>query len=182
MKILQPLIQQRADPFICRHTDGYYYFTASVPAYDRIEVRRARTIAELAAAKPVDVWHKPNEGPMSELIWAPEIHHIDGAWYVYFAAAPSPAIKDDLFQHRMYVVGATAANPLEGEWSVLGRMETGLDTFSLDATTFAHRGARYFVRAQKDPAIPGNSNLYIARMESPTRAGNCPRPAFQTGV
>jgi len=78
MKTLQPLIQQRADPFIGKHTDGYYYFTASVPAYDRIEVRRARTIAELATATPVDVWHKPDIGPLSELIWAPEIHRING--------------------------------------------------------------------------------------------------------
>ena len=126
MKIIQPLIQQRADPFIGRHTDGYYYFTASVPAYDRIEIRRARTIAGLAAAKPVDVWHKPNEGPMTELIWAPEIHRIDGAWYVYFAAAPVAAIKDDLFQHRIYAVATTAANPLEGQWAWPGRIETGL--------------------------------------------------------
>ena len=28
-----PLVFQRADPCIYRHTDGYYYFTASVPAY-----------------------------------------------------------------------------------------------------------------------------------------------------
>ncbi|MDA5483519.1 alpha-N-arabinofuranosidase, partial [Yersinia intermedia] len=34
-----PLIEQRADPFIYRHTDGYYYFTASVPEYDRLELR-----------------------------------------------------------------------------------------------------------------------------------------------
>jgi GH43 family beta-xylosidase len=169
MNPLQPLILQRADPFIGKHHDGYYYFTASVPAYDRIEVRRARSIAELGTATPVDVWQKPDSGPMSELIWAPEIHWIDGAWYVYFAAAPSRAIKDNLFQHRIYAVTTPAANPLEGTWTVLGRIDTGLDSFCLDSTTFTHRNQRYFVWAQKDPAIPGNSNLYIARMESPGR-------------
>jgi GH43 family beta-xylosidase len=30
--VIQPLIEQRADPHISRHHDGYYYFTASVPA------------------------------------------------------------------------------------------------------------------------------------------------------
>ena len=174
MKTLQPLIQQRADPFMVKHTDGYYYFTASVPAYDRIEVRRARSIAELAAATPVTVWRKPDSGPMSELIWAPEIHHVDGAWYVYFAAAPSRAIKDNLFQHRIFAITTPADNPLEGEWSVCGRIDTGMDTFCLDSTTFAHREARYFVWAQKDPAIPGNSNLYIARMSRPTRLATRP--------
>ena len=72
--ILTPLIEQRADPHIYRHSDGYYYFTASVPQYDRIELRRADSIAGLADAQTVDVWHKPETGPYSELVWAPELH------------------------------------------------------------------------------------------------------------
>ena len=166
MKPLQPIILQRADPCIRRHTDGWYYFTASIPAYDCIELRRARSIAELATAQTVVVWRKPDTGPFSELVWAPEIHHIFGAWHIYFAAAPSRAIKDDLFQHRMYVISTTAANPLEGKWTAPVRIETGIDSFSLDATTFTHRGHTYYVWAQKDPAIRGNSNLYIACMSS----------------
>jgi GH43 family beta-xylosidase len=177
--ISNPLIRRRADPFICRHTDGYYYFTASVPEYDRVELRRSRTIAGLATAQPVVIWRKPQSGPMSDLIWAPEIHYIDGAWYVYFAAAPSREIRDGLFQHRIYVLtmggpqssGGSDKDPLKGQWHVAGRMDTGLDTFCLDATTFAHRGRRYFVWAQKHPAIPGNSNLYIAQMATATRLG-----------
>eukprot|EP01032_Pedospumella_encystans_P029910 gene29910-33758_t len=61
-EILKPLIEQRADPYIYKHTDGYYYFTASVPQYDRIELRRARTIEGLAGAEKVDVWFKPEAG------------------------------------------------------------------------------------------------------------------------
>jgi len=169
--IANPLIRRRADPFICRHTDGYYYFTASVPEYDRVELRRSRTIAGLATAAPVVIWWKPETGPMSDLIWAPEIHYIDGAWYVYVAAAPSREIRDGLFQHRIYVLTTAASDPLTGPWQVAGRMDTGLDTFCLDATTFAHRGRRYFVWAQKHPAITGNSNLYIAQMATATRLG-----------
>lgn len=183
MSFSNPLIPQRADPFVYRHSDGFYYFTASVPEYDRIELRRSATIAGLAAAKPVDVWHKPDTGPMSELIWAPEIHHIDGAWYVYFAAAPSREIKDGLFQHRIYILGTHAANPLEGPWEVKGHMDTGRDTFCLDATCFRHRGQLYFVWAQKHAQIPGNSNLYIAPMASPTRLAGPPvmlsRPEYE---
>jgi GH43 family beta-xylosidase len=168
-RVPQPLILQRADPCIRRHADGWYYFTASVPEYDRIELRRARTIRELAGAPTVDVWRKPAAGPFSELIWAPEIHHLFGAWHIYFAGAPSRAIKDDLFQHRMHAIANSSANPLEGAWSPPVRIDTGLDSFSLDATTFTHRGASYYVWAQKDPAVRGNSNLYIARLESGTR-------------
>jgi len=174
MKVLQPLILQRADPCIRRHTDGWYYFTASIPAYDRIELRRARTIAELLNAPTADVWLKPTEGPFCELIWAPEIHHVFGAWHIYFAAAPSREIKDNLFQHRMYAISTSAENPLEGKWSEPVRIETGIDSFSLDATTFTHRGVTYYVWAQKDPAIQGNSNLYIARMASGTTLATPP--------
>jgi GH43 family beta-xylosidase len=174
MFALTPLILQRADPCIRRHTDGWYYFTASVPAYDRIELRRARTIAELATARPHDVWHKPLTGPLSELIWAPEIHHHAGSWYVYFAAAPTREIKDGLFQHRMYVITCASADPFAGEWKLVGQIDTGLDSFCLDATTFTHRGVLYYLWAQKDPAIAGNSNLYIARMETPATLATKP--------
>lgn len=171
--ILSPLILQRADPFIYKHTDGYYYFTASVPKYDRIELRRAKTIDGLAEAETVSAWIKPDTGPYSELIWAPEIHFNvnpqDGtaAWYVYFAAAPSREIKFDLFQHRMYAIRNSNANPLEGEWEFMGQVDTGIDTFCLDATTFTHKGVLYYLWAQKDNAITGNSNLYIAPMKTP---------------
>ncbi|MBD8543604.1 glycoside hydrolase family 43 protein [Oxalobacteraceae sp. CFBP 8761] len=172
--ILQPLIEQRADPYIYKHTDGYYYFTASVPLYDRIELRRATTIAGLATAPTVDVWHKPETGPYSELVWAPELHFNDGAWYVYFAAAPSRAIKDALFQHRMYAIRNRHANPLEGEWEFMGQVDTGIDSFCLDATTFTHKGTLYYLWAQKDPAIEGNSNLYIAPMKTPWQIEGAP--------
>jgi len=167
MTVLVPLIRQRADPYIHRHTDGYYYFTASVPAYDGIELRRAKTIAGLAGADTVMVWRKPDTGPYSDLVWAPEIHFNQGAWYVYFAAAPSREIKDDLFQHRMYAISTHADNPLEGAWIFEGRIDTGMDTFCLDATTFEHCGVLYYLWAQKETGIRGNSNLYIARMKNP---------------
>jgi GH43 family beta-xylosidase len=174
MTVLKPLIEQRADPFINKHADGYYYFTGSVPAYDGIELRRARTIAGLADAEPVMVWRKPETGPFSDLIWAPEIHFNEGAWYVYFAAAPSREIKDDLFQHRMYAISSRDDNPLEGRWTFEGRIDSGIDTFCLDATTFTHDGVLYYVWAQKEDEIPGNSNLYIATMSDPVTLDSDP--------
>jgi GH43 family beta-xylosidase len=156
------IIEQRADPWVYRHTDGYYYFTASVPEYDRIELRRAETIRGLAEAEPAVIWRKYETGPLSANIWAPEIHRMDGKWYIYFAAARTTETKDGLFDHRMYVLENASANPLEGEWIEKGQLRTEWESFSLDATHFEHRGVHYLVWAQRDPAIPGNSNLYIA--------------------
>jgi len=162
-----PLILNRADPWIYRHTDGYYYFTATEPGYSFIELRRSRTIAGLRSAEPAIVWKKHAAGPMSANIWAPELHFIDGKWYIYFAAARTSEAVDGLFDHRMYVLENDSPNPLEGTWTEKGQIRTEWESFSLDATTFEHRGARYLIWAQKDPAIEGNSNLYIARMANP---------------
>jgi GH43 family beta-xylosidase len=158
-----PIVEQRADPWVYKHTDGFYYFTASVPEYDRIEVRRSKTIQGLGDAEPVVAWTKHEDGIMSANIWAPEIHFIDGKWYIYFAAAR----KDAIFDHRMYVIENDSQNPLEGNWVEKGQVRTAWESFSLDATTFEHQGNLYYVWAQKDPEIEGNSNLYIAKMTNP---------------
>jgi GH43 family beta-xylosidase len=158
-----PIVRQRADPWVQRHTDGWYYFTASVPQYDRIEIRRSRTIQGLGEAEPTVIWRRHDNGIMSANIWAPEIHFIDGSWYIYFAAARTSA----RFDHRIYVLQNDSQDPLAGTWVERGRLDTGWSTFSLDATTFAHRGRRYLVWAQRDFKIPGNSNLYIAPMADP---------------
>ena len=78
LKYNEPWILQRADPYVYRHTDGNYYFTASVPAYDRIVLRRSKTLAGLKDAEEVTVWEKHEEGIMSKHIWAPELHYLDG--------------------------------------------------------------------------------------------------------
>ncbi|WP_283575834.1 glycoside hydrolase family 43 protein [Limosilactobacillus pulli] len=166
------LIIQRADPYIYKHTDGYYYFTASVPSYNRIEIRRARTLEGLAHAAPRTIWrkHPDGSGPMSQLIWAPEIHFIDGKWYIYFAASHTKEFDNNgMFQHRMFCLEYDQANPVcaEENWIEKGQIKTDKDTFSLDATEFDWQGDHYYVWAQKDPAIRGNSNLYIAKLKNP---------------
>lgn len=160
--IVNPLIPQRADPHVVLHTDGYYYLTATVPDYDRIELRRARTIGGLATAEGKTIWRRHESGPMSHHIWAPEIHFIDGKGYIYFAAGRAEAIWDI----RMYVLENPSPDPLAGEWKEKGKIETDWDSFSLDATTFEHRGARYLVWAQSPPRTRGIS-LYIAKMDTP---------------
>lgn len=162
-----PVVERRADPWIYRHADGYYYFTASVPEYDRIEVRRSRTIQGLGRSEPATVWRKYESGPLSANIWAPEIHYLDGKWYIYFAAARTSETRDGLFDHRMYALENESADPLKGTWTEKGQIRTKWESFSLDATVFEHRGERYYVWAQKDPDIPGNSNLYISKMSNP---------------
>ena len=158
-----PLVHERADPWVLRDEKGGYYFTATVPAYDLIELRRADTLDGLSEAKPVVIWRKHDSGPMSHHIWAPELHRIDGKWYVYFAASRA----DDIWAIRIYVLECASADPLAGPWVERGQLRTHLETFSLDATTFEHRGVRYLAWAQHNPETGGNTSLYLARMDTP---------------
>ena len=161
-----PFIEQRADPFIIRHQHDYY-FVASVPEYDRLEIRKAARLEDLPSAPAVVVWRKPDSGPMSELIWAPELHRINGQWYLYFAAAPTRQLRDNMFQHRMFVLECQGEDPLTDPWIEKGQVHTPYDTFALDATTFYHQGKQWYLWAQKAPEIAGNSNLYLSEMENP---------------
>jgi len=163
---VNPLVKNRADAQVFRHDDGHYYMTGSVPEYDRLVLRRSKTIAGLATADEKILWRHEKTGPRSGFIWAPELHEIDGKWYVYFAAGPSGG-GDDVFRIRTYVVVCDGADPMTGSWSVLGEFQTPWDSFNLDSTSFVHKGVRYFAWAQREPGIDTNSNLYLAPMKTP---------------
>ena len=162
---MNAFIEQRADPCIL-HKDGWYYFTASVPEFDRVVLRRARTLKELPDAVEKVVWTRHPEGEMSCNIWAPEIHFVDGEWVIYFAAARGGADESGCYDHRIYALCNANANPMEGRFVEKGRVDTGWESFSLDSTTVVFGGKRYFIWAQRDFEIPGNSNLYIAEMKN----------------
>lgn len=154
-----PLILNRADPYLLKHTDGFYYFTASVPEYDRLVLRRSKTIAGLSSSEEVVIWSKHQKGEMGSHIWAPELHWIDGKWYIYFAAGSA----EDVWAIRPYVLECTDNNPLTGTWVEKGRIALPNESFSLDTTTFEHEGQRFLVWAQ----ILEDSCLYIAPMDTP---------------
>lgn len=164
---MKAFIEQRADPYILRK-DGWYYFTASVPEFDRVILRKARTLAGLPDAEEKTVWTRHASGLMSRNIWAPELHYVDGSWVVYFAAARGDADEAGCFDHRTYALVNGNQDPMAGEFTEAGRIDTGWESFTIDATTVEFGGKRYFIWAQRDFDIPGNSNLYIAEMRSAT--------------
>ena len=169
LKYNEPWILQRADPYVYRHTDGKYYFTASIPAYDGIVLRCADSLSGLADAEEVRIWEKHESGIMSFHVWAPELHYLKGNWYIYFAASD----KDDIWALRPYVLECTDPDPLTGTWTEKGMMQPCADDpfsftdFSLDGTVFEDEGSLYYVWAEKVSVGKKISNLYIARMETP---------------
>lgn len=163
----KPIVFERADPWVYYHTDGYYYFTGSVPGYQTIELRRSKILTDLEKGEKVTVWHAHQDGPLSKLIWAPEIHYLNGKWYIYFAASDHEELRDASHHHRMFVIENGNEDPFEGNWEEKGQIKTQFESFSLDGTVFQHKDVLYYVWAQLDPNIPGNSNIYLSEMENP---------------
>ncbi|RDE05838.1 alpha-N-arabinofuranosidase [Sphingomonas aracearum] len=164
--IVNPLVRQRADAQVFRHTDGWYYLTGSVPEYDRLVLRRSRTLAGLSTATEAVLWRHTAQGPLSGYIWAPELHRIDSQWVMYFAAGPSGG-GADVFRIRTHALATRDPDPMRARWTVLGQLETPWDSFTLDSTSFVHRGTRFLAWAQKEPGIRTNSNLYLAPLATP---------------
>ena len=82
----------------------------------------------------------------------------------------------------MFVLENTDDDPTTDNWVEKGQIVTPIDSFALDATTEVIDGVQYLVWAQKDPAIEGNSNLYIAKMANPWTLESEPRHALQAGI
>ncbi|WP_200975357.1 family 43 glycosylhydrolase [Echinicola sp. 20G] len=164
LKFNNPIAEQRADPWVCKSDDGTYFLIATVPEYDRIVIRQAKTINGLKDAKEKVVWRKHDSGVMGHHIWAPELHQINGKWYIYFAAGEA----ENIWNIRMWALSNPAEDPMEGEWKEEGRIVTDIESFSLDATTFEHQGKRYMIWAQNVMGGEHGTGLVMSEMQTPT--------------
>ena len=164
-----PFIKERADPYIVDGEDGFYYFTASYPAYgsvdkgyDRIILRRSNTVVGLSSAEEKTVWKAHSSGILSKHIWAPELHRIGGSWYIFFAAGSS----DNIWAIRPYVLKCDG-DPYTGNWTECGQMQASAGdsesfaNFSLDMTYFENNGKHYVIWAE----IKGDSSLFMAEID-----------------
>ncbi|MBW6535175.1 MAG: glycoside hydrolase family 43 protein [Mariniphaga sp.] len=159
-----PIVEQRADPWVYKTEDGTYYLIATVPEYDRIVIRKATSINGLKTAKGKVVWRKHEKGVMGHHIWAPELHRIDGTWYIHFAAGEA----ENIWNIRMWVLSNESEDPMEGEWKEEGQIKTQRESFSLDATTFEHKGKRYLIWAQNVRGGDHGTALVMSEMKNPT--------------
>lgn len=106
-------------------------------------------------------------------IWAPELHALEGRWYIYVAAADP---KHGNNSHRMYVLDGPPANhdPTSGPWEFLGPIAGMPDHWAIDGTILPIWGKNYFIYSGWPLHNPGLSDLiqelFIIELASPTRA------------
>lgn len=155
-----PLLPSGPDPWVLQQ-DQVYYYTHTLG--NRIGLTKTRAMSQLSRHPLTTVWTPPATGPYSRNIWAPELHYLDGKWYLYFAADDDRDIN-----HRMYVLENESPDPLTATWVLKGKIADTTDKWAIDGTVLEHNGNRYFIwsgwRGDNDPGI---QQLYIAAMENP---------------
>ncbi|MDR2675386.1 MAG: glycoside hydrolase family 43 protein [Opitutaceae bacterium] len=131
-----------ADPWIVRH-DGYYYWCLSQNGLG-VAICKSDTLTSLG--KRHVVWRAPATGPHSKEIWAPELHFLDGRWYIYVAASNGANAN-----HRMIVLESETGDPLSA-YAFKAGLYTGDNVakktgncWAIDGTVLTHRGGRYFI-------------------------------------
>ncbi|GLQ87353.1 glycoside hydrolase family 43 protein [Dyella flagellata] len=156
-----PLLPSGPDPWVTQR-NGVYYYTSTEG--NRISLRKTKDVARLADARAVVVWRPPASGPNSSSIWAPELHYLDGKWYLYYSAADK-AHDDDAHRH-VFVLENAAPDPIQGSWLDKGMLKTHLT--GIDGTVFEQGSKLYFVYSAY---VQDHSDLIIAPMTTPWALG-----------
>lgn len=146
--------QEAGDPYVVFH-EGAYYLTATFDPEGGLWVYRSDKLSDWRQAERRKVWSAEPTGTRSAMIWAPELHLLQGKWYLYFTASDHVDAN-----HRHYVLEAD--HPM-GPFRDLGRVHPAHERYAIDGSVLQLADGRmYWMYA--------DSGLWIAPMSSPARA------------
>lgn len=162
-----PLLPVGPDPWSIFH-DGYYYYTHTLG--DKIGLWRTKDITDLKNADYRVIWLPTAGTAHSQNLWAPEIHNINGVWYVYYAADDG---KNE--NHQLFVLENTSKDPFEGRFFWKSKLQTDPNNnWAIDGSIFEHNGGYYMVWSgwQEPRGTSETQRIYIAKMENPWTIGS----------
>lgn len=107
-----------ADPWVVRD-GGFYYLIQSRD--NGIWISKSATLTGVATAASTRIWVAPDTGWNHTNVWAPELHHVDGRWYVYYAAGRD---GPPYIHQRAGVLESAGDDPL-GAYADRGMLYTG---------------------------------------------------------
>jgi len=154
-----PIITPGADPWVIQHGDTYYLSQSR--GGRGIFITSASTPAALGTQPWSRVWSPPPGTNYSKELWAPELHYLDGSWFVYFAADDG-----DNANHRMFVLEGTSQNPLES-FRFRGELKLPGNRWAIDGTVLTISNQMYFVWSGWEGTENVEQRLYIAFMSDP---------------
>lgn len=156
-----PLNDSGPDPWVTWY-DGHYYLAATTwgDASAGLTMRKAKTIAELKQAEPVQIW-QDDTGDRCCNLWAPEFFLLDGPngprWYGYYTGgAPGEDYVNSQYSH---VIESAGTDPL-GPYTYKGKL---VERNSLDATVLQLGDKMYAVYSVWNET----QDLAIKEMRSP---------------
>lgn len=157
------------DPWVVRR-GGAYYFAESHD--NAIWVHKTSWLTTITS-DGVPVWTAPASAWNQTNIWAPELHYIDGRWYIYYAGGSS---GPPFITQRAGVLQSVADDP-QGAYTDLGMLYTGDDianhtnpVWAIDLTVGHINGHLYAVWSgweQNATTDRTPQHLYIAAMSDP---------------
>lgn len=153
-----PIAKKGADPYLIKHGDIYYYCHS---IGNGVAVRICENIHRISEGKSVIVYTAPETGMYSKEYWAPELHLINGCWYIYVAADDG-----DNFNHRMYVLKCTGDEPTQ-PFEMIGKITDSTDKWAIDGTVLYHENELYFIWSGWEGDENVAQNIYIAHMNNP---------------
>ncbi|MBE8476826.1 family 43 glycosylhydrolase [Streptomyces justiciae] len=151
-----------ADPWLEYYDGNYYLITTTFTGI--LGIRKSPTLAGLATAPNVQVW-SDTTSTRNTNIWAPEMHFLNGHWYVYYSAGQSGVACCD--SQRTHVLESAGTDPM-GPYSYKNTL-TGSNLspngWLIDASVLEHGGSLYLVGSG---FINGSTqSLVIAPMSNP---------------
>ncbi|MEU0737916.1 family 43 glycosylhydrolase [Streptomyces sp. NPDC006134] len=147
-----------ADPWISYHDGNHHLVTTSWT--DVITIRKAPTLAGLATAPGVQVW-KGDAASRCCNIWAPELHFLNGRWYLYYVAGQN--VSDYNPTQRSHVLESAGSDPM-GPYTYKGQLNSA---WMLDPSVLNAGGRLYMLGSTHD----GTQNIVIAPMANPYTVG-----------
>ncbi|GAA4702942.1 family 43 glycosylhydrolase [Phytohabitans rumicis] len=154
--------QKGADPWLQYYSGNYYLITTSFT--NTLTMRKSATLAGLATAPSVQVWQDttPSRGAN---FWAPELHFLNGRWYIYYSGAQVGAACCDT--QRTHVLESAGTDPL-GPYTyrnILTGSNLTPGGWLIDASVLPVNGALYLLGSG---FINGSAqSLVIAPMSNP---------------
>lgn len=150
-------LMEGADPWVI-HVEGWYYYMHTTGK--NLTLWKTKDLSELPKAQSKVIWTPPTTGANSHAIWAPELHFLDGKWYIYYTATDQADPGDH--NRYVFVLENASVDPLQGNWTDKGRMNTHYT--GLDGSVFEYQGKHYFLYSGY---VGAQSNLFICEMKNP---------------
>ncbi|QNF29842.1 family 43 glycosylhydrolase [Metabacillus elymi] len=159
-----PVVGEGADPWVVKHTDGYYYYTQTTGS--NITIWKSKNLSDLGNAEKKVVWTPSPDAPNGHHMWAPEMHFINGKWYIYYAGSDG-----DMGKQRMYVLESEGSDPFgpyhHPEGTKFGKITDPSDKWAIDGTILEYKNKLYFVWSGWEGDVNVSQQLYIAPLENP---------------